>query len=200
MPELIISRAQAARGFLLKFSVLLDGKEIGRLGNGQSIRVNISRGTHNLTLDPRSRMVRTLTLNGFKVGSSNVHVDVAPTDTDWRLDATGAENDSPFPQLVGPMSQALLSASAELAASHLPCWYSMRETHVELKYYYSGTHTTTERYDYSDLSAGGIYRLDHQSQTDLATVFGRYLYGYFFQTGQKVIVNAGGTGVHLKSK
>ncbi len=49
--KVIISRRSAFTGAIVNYAVFIDGKEVGKLGNGKSLEVMLSPGSHNFAFN-----------------------------------------------------------------------------------------------------------------------------------------------------
>ena len=169
--NIIFTRKASLRGIAMKYGILLNGKEIGRLGSGQTIRVSVQEGTYTLTLKPHPGvMVQSFGPYTVMVGSRDVNVWVDTSQDAFVCKITGAENDSKFPEWKESMCRKLADLTVAEAQRMLPCYYSMEQDHVLLKAVHGGR--VLQRVFYFELSNYEVSKLERWQRQEMAEAFG----------------------------
>lgn len=170
--NLICSRKASLRGVAMKYAIILDGKEVGRLGSGQTLRIPVAEGVpYTLSLVPHPGfMLENFGPRTIVVGKQDVNVWVDTSKDPFVFKITGSENDSKFPGMVESMCRKLVNLTAEVAGRNLPCYYVMEEDCVTLKAVAGGRELM--RTYYRELSDYAVSKLERWEQVEMSKQFG----------------------------
>lgn len=192
--NLIFSRKASLRGVAMKYIIILDGKEVGRLGSGQTLKFSVAEGYHTLTLKPYPGfMLQTFGQYDVIVGKRDVNVWVDTSQNAFVCKITGSENESQFSEKLKSMCLKLIDLTAQEAVRNLPCYYIMEKDRVALKAK-SGNRTLMNVY-YSELSDYAVIKLESWEQPEMAKEFGVEL--SLSGRANGAWIHVGGIGVNL---
>ena len=191
MANLIVTRVNALRGILASHTILLDGRDVGKIKNGQTLVFPISAGEHTVTFKPHPSMNPTLGPFTIAVGRTDVHAVIDPGTSLWRCDITGTANNIDLERdLAGGFAQLLRDALNELQRKpNITVFFEKDGARIGLHGYV---------YSYGSLSGYKIKSLQVFEQGDAAKAFGWYIH----ESGNDAYYNVyvAGRGVEISRK